>query len=326
MTGLRTAGESRAEALFVLLNTRYFQFTKRLPLSLEKLASLKDTYSGEPGEEPFESIACLNPVLAATPWLFWEVFQVLDGEPFLRIAEAGMYFVLASVVLDHLVDYQAHHPQPMSLLHQALFQHGITTYQKSLPAVSPFWQHFERLAALHLKGLATELEIQENPRRLDLDTLFTMAHGKVAPIVTTSAALAFASGQPEVLSPIETSLNHISVASQLLDDIGDWQDDLQAHHLTYYLSQCSPVDAWDADQWPSIAAVQAQINADWSDTHHMHLVVDLLEKAIEAVKDLPCPGWVDYVAGYGQRADLHLTNFYKVHIGQVFKPPNLQPH
>lgn len=147
-----------------------------------------------------------------------------------------------------------------------------------------------------------------------------MAHGKVAPIVTTSAALAYASGQPEVLAPIENFLNHIAVASQLLDDIGDWQDDLQAHHMTYYLGQYSPSGTWLSRHWPTIEEVRARLEAEWLDTTHMHQVVDWLEEAVNAVEDLNCPSWVEYVNGYQQRADQHLTRFYSIHIGQVFKP------
>jgi len=145
-----------------------------------------------------------------------------------------------------------------------------------------------------------------------------MAHGKVSPIVNTIAALAFASDQPELLGPIETSLNHISVASQLLDDIGDWQHDLQVCHFTYYLSQCTPPEAWQSSEWPTMEDVQANIEGDWIDLTNMHLVAEWLVDAVQAVKGLNCPGWVEYVDGYRERADRHLTNFYMAHIGRVF--------
>jgi hypothetical protein len=318
--------DARALQLYHDLNDRYFGFVAGLPHPLGNLARLRKTFLGGPDQEPFEGVSGLNPVLAATPWLFYEMFSSLEDEVFLDIAEAGMAFVLASIILDHIVDGQADPLEEMVLLQQALFGHGIAKYREIMPQASPFWTHFDRLAQDHLAGLAVELEAQSKPLKITLEELSKMAHGKVSPIVTTTAALAIASNQPEVLSPIEISLKHISVASQLLDDVGDWEHDLKVGHNTYFLSRLLLSEAQDNESTPTVEDLQRQLEKEWQDVEHLRLVRDWLEESVAAVGGLECPGWIDYVKGYWSLADKNLSTVMGHHlihkVQPLVKPPS----
>lgn len=134
-----------------------------------------------------------------------------------------------------------------------------------------------------------------------------MAHGKVSPIVATVTALTFASDQPSVLSPIETSLKHIAVASQLLDDVGDWEHDLEVGHYTYFLSHLVQRDTWGGENPPAVIELQAKLEKEWNDVEHLRLVLDWLDDSIEAVRELKCPAWVEYVEGYRTLTDKNLS-------------------
>jgi hypothetical protein len=291
-----------------------------LPPPLESLARRKSTFLGSPGDEAFQGVPDLNPVLAGTPWLFWELFSGLDDEVFLHIAEAGALYVLASIVLDHIIDGQAEPAHAMALFHQALYENGVARFRAALPSTSGFWGQFDRLAADHLRGLAAELDAQSNPHRLTLETFLAMAHGKVGPIVTTVAALAEASRRPGVLGPIEASLKHIAVASQLLDDVGDWEHDAHVGHLTYYMAHVLPPDAWQSESRPSADELQGRIDAEWADVDHLRMVIEWLDRAVDAVGSLECPRWVKYVDGYRTLADQHLTTAMARHFVRVLKP------
>jgi hypothetical protein len=207
MGALRLPENSRAGRLFGEVNSRYQVFSDRLPESLGRMARLRRTYLGSPSEEPFQGIADLNPVLAGTPWMFWEQFEHLDDERFLAIAEGGALFVLASILLDHIVDRQADSPEAATLLHQALHTRGIECLRAALPASTSFWSHFERLSADHLTGLAAELDAQADISVMREETFIRMAHGKVSPIVVTLAALAEASGKAGVLPSLRPRSN-----------------------------------------------------------------------------------------------------------------------
>jgi hypothetical protein len=317
---LEPPANSRQSELFQLLSKRYFDFARQLPDPLKQLGMARSTFLGSASNEAFEGVRELNPVLAGTPWLFWETFSSLDDELFLQIAEAGTMFVLASIVLDHLVDGQAERQEQMALFHQALYSHGISIYRSIFESSSRFWFHFERLASDHLIGLAKELQAQLDPHNLTLEDLDTMAHGKVSPIVVTIAALSEASAQPKKLGPIETSLKHIAVASQLLDDIGDWRDDIEAGHATYYLTCLTPSRSFGTVVLPTAEEAQSRIDAEWIDVNNLELVLELLDDSIEAVQGVECPVWIDYVEGYHWLTNEHLNSAMARHIVRKLRP------
>jgi hypothetical protein len=305
--------------LFAELNARFFQFVDQLPAPLADLARQKSTFLGSRAEGEFEGVPGLNPVLASTPWLFWESFESLDEVLFLDIAEAGTMYVLASILLDHLVDGQAEPPEEIALLHQAFYGHGVQIFRSTFPDSPAFWEHFDRLANDHVAGLARELETQTSLEVIEMESLETMAHGKVSPIVTTMAGFAQALERPGILEPIEESLKHIAVASQLLDDIGDWQHDLKVGHNTYYLTQISSVNSRDYSK-EEIDRVQGVVDEAWADVEHLRLVIEWLDESIAAVSGLDYPGWIEYVEGYKKLADDHLTTSIARHLVRKLRP------
>lgn len=320
MTRLNLPQDIRARELYQLLDTRYFHFSDRLPDPLDTLARRKSTFLGAAEVGDFDGVAGLNPVLASTPWLFWDLFSCLDDECFLDIAEAGMMFVLASIVLDHIVDGQAEPIEEVVLFHQALYGLGMGLYRKVMPSISPFWEHFERLAQDHLTGLSTEWKAQSSPFQISLENLFTMAYGKVSPIITTIAALAFASSQPGLLSPIAISLKHIAVASQLLDDVGDWEHDLEVGHNTFFLCQLFPSGRREGGEKPSLEELRVTVEKGWQDVEHLRMVMEWLDDCLDAVRDLECPAWVDYVEGYRTLTDENLTSILGHHLIHKLRP------
>lgn len=319
MTRLKMPDVPRARDLFEALNQRFFHFIDRLPENLNSLARQKSTFLGSRESGAFEGVPGLNPVLASTPWLFWETFDSLDDSIFLDIAEAGTMYVLASILLDHLVDGHADPAEEVALLQQAFYSHGVTTYRSTIPHSSTFWMHFDRLAGDHLAGLALELKEQGGGEAIELADLEKMAHGKVSPIVTTIAGLAYALDRPDLLDPIERSLKHIAVASQMLDDIGDWQHDVSVGHRTYYLSQIVNETSRD-DGGLSIEQIQGHVDESWADVEHLRLVIAWLDDSVSAMSGLDCPGWIEYVMGYRKLTDDHLTTAIARHLVRKLKP------
>jgi len=319
LTRLKMPDDARALELFEDLNQRFFDFIDSLPSPLNSLARDRSTFLGSHEDGEFQGVPDLNPVLASTPWLFWESFNELPDEDFLNIAEAGTMFVLASILLDHLVDGQAEPPEEVSLLHQAFYSHGVRTYRAVFPSNSHFWDHFDRLARDHVAGLAKELETQRSSEDIDLQSLQKMAYGKVSPIITTIAAMVEALGTHGLLEPIETSLKHIAVASQMLDDVGDWQHDIGVGHRTYYLSHvAAKVGRGEGDGL--VDEIQEAIDAEWADVEHLKLVIQWLDDSAHAVQGVACPGWLEYVEGYRQLSDEHLTTAIARHLVRKLGP------
>jgi hypothetical protein len=144
--------------------------------------------------------------------------------------------------------------------------------------------------------------------------------GKFAPIVVSLAALAESAGLPEAIAPMEASVKHLAIASQLLDDIGDAQSDLAARHLTYYLAQLAPSERWLAPEWPAWEELQARIDAAWHDARHLRLTLQWLDSAVGAVEGLDCPAWLAYLDYYRGLAEEHLTAATARHLARSLRP------
>lgn len=313
--------DQRARRLFDELERRFSQYVHSLPGSLNEVASAKSTYLGADAEGEFEGIVSLNPVLAGTPWLFWEQFGDLEEGAFVDIAEAGACLVTASILLDHLVDGQAAPAEQTALFHQSLRSHAFRTYQSVFSSESPFWELFYQLESDHILGLGLEVQAQTMRAPVTWEILEQTAHGKVSPIICTIAAMAIASDRLEIMDPIERSLRHIAVASQLLDDIGDWRHDQQVGHQTHFLSEIrSRVDGQPAD--PSVEALQAIIDDSWLDVDHLHMVIEHLEHSLAVLEELSCKGWRDYVSGYIDLAEGHLARAAATHLRQKVVQPS----
>jgi hypothetical protein len=320
MTILKLPEDPRASKLLVQLDARYFLFVKTLPPNLQKLALLKRTFTGVQGEETFQGLSSMNPGLTCTPWMFWDLTRDLDDERFLRISEAGGLLVLASVLMDHLSDHQVEEPGEIQLLRQACFEAGTSILREEYHTSSEFWGYFDRLNSEHLEGLAEEIAARKAPEDYSFDRFIHMVRRKFSPIVVTMAAFCSALGKEEVLGPIETSIKDLAVASQLLDDLGDWKDDIGDRHLTYYLSILVPDDNWKAEEWPSVEELQQQIDDNWVDIKYLKIVIEWLDKSLTATQDLKFNSWNDYLNGYKVLAEEHLKRATAYHLYHVIDP------
>ncbi len=317
--------DERAARLAGQLDRRYLAWTDELPPALRTLARQASTYTGSPSAQPFAGVSSMNPGLTGTPWLFGRLFARLGDDTLLAIAGAGAFVVLASMVLDHLVDGQLEGREMLTLLHSALQQAGAERFRRLFPDSVSFWAYYERFSAEHLAGLATEVEARRQPASLTRERFEGTVPGKFAPIVVTLAALAEAAGRPDAIASMEASVKRLAVASQLLDDIGDAESDHAARHLTYYLAQLAPAERWLAPAWPDLAELRARIDATWHDTLHLRLVLNWLASAVEAVKGLDCPAWLTYLEYYRDLADRHLTASSARHLARSLRPLLPQP-
>ena len=171
------------------------------------------------------------------PWLFWEQFCELPEDIFLNLAFAGALVSLASVLMDHLIDGQAEQSEATAALRKIMLQYGVSLLHNYYPWKDPFWERFKHLHRLHLRSLAIESSLQSQPKFLPKADFDVMVEGKASPVMITLVAMSIAAGCQEIIPSLENSLYRLAIAGQLHDDVLDWRQDLEAHHLTYFLTQ-----------------------------------------------------------------------------------------
>jgi hypothetical protein len=226
---------------------------------------------------------------------------------------------MASVLLDHLIDEQAQNPGEVALLHQALYEAGVAGYRRSFAADAAFWNQFGRLAEEHVSGMAIELRAQSQPLCLAPESFYALACARIAPMLTTVAALAEALDQPRLLATIEASIKPVIVAGQMYDDIGDWREDLEAGRVTFYLTRLIPPGAWESEELPAAEEIQGRIEAGWQDVDHLRLVIGWFDEGLSALDGLECRAWVEYVSEYRAAADQHLTAVVARHLARALR-------
>jgi len=129
----------------------------------------------------------------------------------------------------------------------------------------------------------------------------------------------YALGRPEWLPPIEASIKRLAVASQLLDDLGDWEEDLKQRHLTFFLARMAPAEVWLGPCWPPADDIQQSIDAKWADIECMETVQEWLGASLEAA-ELECARWKQYLDAYRALADQNLTRHKARHMLRVIEP------
>jgi hypothetical protein len=193
-------------------------------------------------------------------------------------------------------------------------------FSKVFDSKSSFWKYHQRLNGRYLEGISTELTTQKSPGQLGLDTFLTIVDGKVSPITIGLIGLAIATGQEEIISPIEASLKFAAAGTQLLDDIGDWEADAQVGHVTYFLVQLAQGESWDGKTLPSTEELRSRLDADWEDIDYLKDVIEFLEKAIAAVDRIKCTGWVEYLTSYIDLAQNQMKRASILHLERSLRP------
>ena len=105
----------------------------------------------------------------------------------------------------------------------------------------------------------------------------------------------------------------------MYDDIGDWQEDLEARRVTYYLTRLIPPKAWESAELPAVEEVQEWIDANWRDVEHLRLVIGWFDEALSALDGLECRAWMEYISEYRAAADQHLTMFVARHLVRTLR-------
>lgn len=305
MTSLDLHGRPRAQSLLTQLDRTYWDWADSLPGPLQAAAYDRSTFDGSQEKTEFKGPSSLNPGMTGTPWLFWERTSQLDDESFLTLSFAGALVVLSSMVMDHLADGQARDPARSALLARALEAQGRQKFRKSFPDGSVFWRDYQRLQADHIHSLASELEHRRSPSGLSAETFRRMVAGKFAPIAVTARAFSVVLEDSELGERAERGLRELAVGSQLLDDMGDWADDLRAEQLTFYIKGANESWDWTDRPLPSTEEVEAAIRGTMHDVRTLNETIRSLDSVLESTRSLACSAWEEYVHGYLALAEQH---------------------
>lgn len=293
-----TSLDERPRQLVFSLDERYLAWAGQLPAVFQELALAESTFTGRAGHRLSRLSSSVNPVNMHSPWLFWKLFEGLDDEAFLNIAEAGAFWSLSAIVLDHLVDGQSEKPAQGLLFQHILLQRSRSCFREIFQLASPFWSYFDLCERQYLDALGSESFTQLYPEKLTYEAFEQTARAKAATMLVSISALVEASCQPSLLPPIEKSIQCCALAGQLYDDLLDWPSDLDHGHMTWALMQLVPEITTGRDAIPGIETLRTRVHSEGLDLHMMKAVLNQFAEAEGAVQELDCPGWKVFLKDY----------------------------
>lgn len=247
----------------------------------------------------FESLAQRGTFLPPTffslyPLLFEPVFpDVIQGN--IKAIATGSHFLSYwCFVVDHVADREpdAHVGQPLLL--GVLLSRAQQAFLEVFPKLdSPLWQHFADAQRDFISAVLDEesrsLEVPWEVPRANASAARRAGCAKVVP-----AAMAFACGQEDFIPAIYRSHDWFAIGRQLLDDLQDWQEDLERDRASCALEMAyTYVQSRDAELLGR--ALAGRVGQDI-----LELALTAFHRAISEAAGLPDCGWTRWMRRFEQ--------------------------
>jgi hypothetical protein len=175
------------------------------------------------------------PIVQLPAWLL----QTLTGRPDADFLSDISYSTVSGYYQIRLLDNvrDRHGTIEASLLPAAGFfeQEFRSVYQNYFSPEHPFWDCFERFWA----ATSASVEKEATLRDMELEDFREIAADKFAAAKIPLSAVAYRCHRPDVLPLWLHFCDEFARATQSLDDLFDWQDDLQGGRCTYFLAEAA---------------------------------------------------------------------------------------
>ncbi len=285
-----------------VLDRWYFTFAIGLPPPLNILALDRQLFMGKGESKSISSLQDIYPLATWLPWLFNEAFPRVAEADLLDISEAGTLLILGLLLHDPYLDGQLPPHPAIPLLHQQLHSAALRQFHRLFEAQSPFWSYFDHYLGQYTTALLREMEHRGRVAAYSVEMMYEIGSGKIALFKAVTTALAVQAKAERYISQLEAAVDALGAAMQLADDIEDWAEDYQRKNYTLPLTRVIP-----SEQWPTPTLSIEEIGQRLEDSiileRLVKQVIEWFHQALDAVAELHCPGWVEFIETYLARAE-----------------------
>jgi hypothetical protein len=226
-----------------------------LPLLAQDVSTWMDTIA--PGGEAanYLSDPLMFPIVQLPGWLLQTLTSRTDADFLSDLSYSTVSGYYQIRLLDNVRD--SHGTIETSLLPAAGFFEsefrGI--YEKYFHPGHPFWECFERFWSATSSSVEKEATLHD----MELEDFREIAADKFAAARIPLCAVAYRCQRPDVLPLWLHFCDEFARATQSLDDLFDWQDDLEGGRCTYFLSHAQRCKAVEE----SVAALVIREGFSW---------------------------------------------------------------
>ena len=258
------------------------------------------------------------------PYLFVEAFPTIREADLDRFAVAARLYASSIFLHDKLFDQGAERTAyasmaPVNALRiQAMQWEAYRLLHELFPSGSVFWEDFRRDLGQFSEASIEEQKFVAGGRawgELSETLALEIAKGKNGIARTTIAGLAELEASRDAFQPLVEAIDGYNVARQMLDDLCDWKEDLEAGNPTLLLARVlreRPTWADDRELSDLGQAVGRGIYYGGHAQYLMELAVDHLDRADRLTAELPDLTWRRVLADLRRRCALFLDDLERI--------------
>ena len=221
------------------LGAKCQEYVQNLPLPLSDLGK--------------ESFRCLpwNPCPYTVVLPFWvgDIYHL----PRNVIRSVALPSCLASYYVflqDRIMDESSGEWEKLSPFGIVMFTEMMRQYQALFPADSPFWDYLEQYITEWTQSVSWEEASHWDKLRDYREEDFLLIARKAAILKLSTMPVALLAGYEEAVEPLAQLVDYTQVVSDLIDQLQDWREDLQARHYGYLLTKVILSAGWSDSKPP----------------------------------------------------------------------------
>ncbi len=248
-------------------------------------------------EEYNLEVVLQNPVFLATDVytsftsLFSEVF-VLDEDTHKKLYFVNRSLYIYTIYMDGILDEQEAIKADAYFLVSLLRDQAYVLLNDLFPQSSDFWAFAKKYQRRVIAATLDERTKWHNPTSYSLDEAFNIASGKAATAQMMTTALACLSDSPELIRPLEKSLDAFFTGLQFCDDLRDWRVDFIAKRYSYLLTQIiERKGLHEKLESMTLEELARMIYFTGLAEEILDHAIDYSRQALSYVHDVPCTDW-----------------------------------
>lgn len=254
----------------------------------------------------------LNNLFHTFAWLFRPTFADVPVETFQRIALVGRYYLTEALMMDRLCDGQCHWPTAYCLFPSIIQECTHTILAQLFPPDSPFWTLFSEQQWNYRRCIVLEKQHHGRLVPYSQDEFEAIATGVMAKAKLVTGALAYLSGQVDLLGPAFRSQDQFALADRILDDIADWREDLRAGNFTSLLTDAAlglgVTDPEELDE----ERVGLALYLDGHVERYLQMALAATESALDDAILLRSKAWCEVLLAVREQARSQLASLRRV--------------
>jgi hypothetical protein len=188
---------------------------------------------------------------------------------------------------------------PAACLTTLLYEHALLNYAQLFAPESAFWAYMQEGLASWVRASLARHAAPAGPFTSDEAELLQRLAQRGAPRKICCAAACLLAERADLIGGLGKSLDHLMVASALLDDLHDWQADLAACRPNEFVAYASALPQTAEQRAANRSAVLQELLLGARGQPYFAVMAQHLARSLELAQGMGIAGLARYLEWYG---------------------------